>query len=54
MTLVKTDYGNWSTLTGTLAEVAGALNTNNVLKEKVVAFAVDAAGTAYYAVYARN
>ena len=54
MVLAKTDYGNWSTLTGSLAEVAGALNTNNVLKEKVVAFGVDAAGTAYFAVYSRN
>ena len=54
MTLEKLDYGNYSTLTGTLAEVAGALNTNNVPHEKVIAFAVDAAGTAYFAVYARN
>jgi len=54
MVLAKTDYGNWSTLTGSLAEVAGALNTNNVLKEKVVAFGVDATGTAYFAMYSRN
>ena len=54
MSLVKNDYGNWSTLAGTLAEVVGALNTNNVTKEKVVAFGVDVAGTAYFAVYSRN
>lgn len=54
MTVSKNDYGNWSTLEGTLAEVAGALNTNNVPKEKVIAFGVDVAGTAYYAVYSRN
>jgi len=54
MTVAKTNYGNWSTLTGTLAEVAGALNTNNVTKEKVIVFGVDAAGTAYFAVYSRN
>lgn len=54
MVVTKTDYGNWTTLEGTLAEVAGALNTNNVKKEKVVAFGVDQAGTAYFAVYSRN
>ena len=54
MVVVKTNYGNWTTLTGSLIEVAGALSINNVQKEKVVAFAVDAAGTAYYAVYSRN
>lgn len=54
MALTKTDYGSWTTLEGTLAEVAGALNTNNVPKEKVKAFGVDAAGTAYFAVYSRN
>lgn len=54
MAVEKKNYGNWSTLTGTFTEVAGALNTNNVQKEKVIAFAVDDAGTAYYAVYSRN
>ena len=54
MVVKKTNYGNWSTLEGTLIEVAGALNTNNVIKEKLITFGVDAAGTAYFAVYSRN
>ena len=54
MALVKANYGSWSTLTGTLAEVVGALSTNNVTKEKVIVCGVDDAGTAYYAVYSRN
>jgi len=54
MAVAQTDYGNWTTLEGTLIEVAGALNTNNVRKEQVVTFIVDAAGTAYLAVYGKN
>ena len=54
MAVTKTDYGNWTTLEGTLAEVAGALNVNNVTKEKVISFGIDAAGTAFFAVYSRN
>jgi len=54
MTVVKTNYGNWTTLTGTLVEIAGSLGTDAIHKEKVVAFGVNAAGSAYFALYANN
>jgi len=54
MAVAKTDYGNWSTLTGTLAEVAGALNTNNVIKEQVVGAFYDNENDIYVVIYARN
>ena len=54
MTVIKINYGNWTTLTGTLVEIVGSLGTDGIHKEKVVALAVDDAGTAYFAVYSNN
>jgi len=52
MVVALTKYGSWVTLTGTLAEVAGALNTGNVKPQNVVAVFYD--GTKYVAVHGKN
>lgn len=52
MAVTKADYNNWHTLSGTLAEVGGALNTNKVLTNEVVAIFHD--GTSYIAVYRKS
>jgi len=54
MAVAKTDYGNWSTLAGTLAEVADALRDNLVPKEKVVAIYYDSGTSKTTAIYSRN
>ena len=54
MAVTKTNYGKWITLEGTIAEVAGALSTNKVQRDRVIAFGVDVAGTGFYAVYTTN
>lgn len=41
MALSKTDYEPWHTLEGTIAEVAAALETYNVLINQIVCFESD-------------
>jgi len=53
MTVTKATDGRYNTLSGTLAEVRGALDAEHVPSHKVIAFMVDAAGTAYVALYHR-
>lgn len=50
MAVTKTDYATWHTLTGTLAEVAGALTTNEVSAQGVVGVGTHD-GAAYWAIY---
>jgi len=50
MAVSKTDYATYHTLEGNLAEVAGALTTNEVSAQGVVGFGSHD-GTAFWAVY---
>lgn len=49
--VTKTQYGRWFTVTGTLAEVAGALNTEGVPGANVVALGYDVDNTIYFVLY---
>jgi len=51
MAVSKTQYGRYTTLTGTLAEVAGALNTEVVPMANVISLAYDSDNSVYFAVY---
>ena len=50
MAVSKTDYVNWHTLTGSLAEVAGALRDNKVGVTHVMGIGSHD-GTAFWCVY---
>jgi len=52
MTVATTKYGSWVTHTGTLAEVAAALNVGNVKPQNIAAIFYD--GSVYVAVHGKN
>ena len=53
MTVTKAVYGRWATLTGTMAEVAAALQAERVMAHQCKGVVYDGTLNVYAAIYCR-